>query len=87
MTGCDILDEPPAEDRVTDYDRRHLVIYLRLLDADADAVDWEEVVQVVLGIDPRREHERARRVHRAHLARAKWMTANGYRDLLRGRLH
>jgi hypothetical protein len=37
----------------------------------------------VLHIDPSREPERARRSWVSHLARAKWLTEHGYRDLLR----
>ena len=35
------------------------------------------------GIDPDREPERAQRVHHSHLARARWMTEHGYRQLVR----
>jgi uncharacterized protein (DUF736 family) len=61
-----------------------LVTYLRLLDADAEGADWREVARVVLHIDPDREPDRARHAFDSHLARAKWMTEHGYRDLLRG---
>jgi len=87
MNSRQFLDEPPAENRLTEYDRAHLSVYLRLLDAEADAADWEDAVHIIFGIDPRREHDRALRVHTSHLARARWMTANGYCDLLRSRLH
>lgn len=78
-------DEPPASDHVTRYDEQHFVTYLRLLDADAAGASPAEVSRIVLGIDPEREPERARRVHRSHLVRARWMTEHGYRDLLAGR--
>ncbi len=58
--------------------------YLRLLDADAEGADWTEVARIVLHIDPFDEPERARGAWESHLARAKWMTEHGYRDLLRG---
>lgn len=77
-----VANEPPWANRVTDYDRRHFVTYLRLLDADADGAHPDEVARIVLGIDPGREPERARHAHTTHLARARWMTATGYRDLL-----
>jgi hypothetical protein len=38
----------------------------------------------VLHLDPDREPERARRAWETHLARARWMTEQGYRHLLRG---
>ena len=67
---------------MTDYDRRHLKIYARLLDAAADHADWREVAHLVLGLDVASNPERAQRVHGAHLDRARWMTTRGYRDLL-----
>ena len=77
-----IQDEPPASDQLTDYDREHLKIYARLLDAAAEHADWREVAKLVLGLDVTGEPERARHVHDAHLARARWLTTTGYRDLL-----
>lgn len=79
-----VRDEAPTEPSLTAYDRRHLITYLRLLDAAAADADWREVARVVLGIDPEREPERARRAYDTHLARARWMTEAGYRELLRG---
>ena len=78
------MDEAPTAPSLTEYDRLHLVTYLRLLDAAAAGADWREVVRIVLVIDPAREPERARRAHASHLARARWMSEAGYRDLLRG---
>jgi hypothetical protein len=80
----DVADVAPADPVLTPYDEQHLVTYLRLLDADAEGADWEEVVRVVLHIDPNREPVRARNAFESHLARAKWMTEHGYRHLLRG---
>src|SRR5581483_10102559 len=82
--------EPPVDDVaptaaiLTGYDERHLVTYLRLLDAAAEGAEWGEVAKVVLRIDPAREPERARRAWESHLARARWMTEKGYRHLLEG---
>lgn len=87
MGKADFLDEPPKSEHLTDYDRAHFVTYLRLLDAEADAAHWREVVRVVFGLDPNKQPERAMRVHKTHLARAHWMTENGYRDLLRSAYH
>jgi hypothetical protein len=76
-------DLPPDEHRVTDYDLAHKITYLRLLDAAAEGADWREVTRIVLGLDPDRDPDQARRIHDSHLARARWMTESGYRDLLR----
>jgi hypothetical protein len=79
-----VADQAPTAGDLTGYDHEHLVTYLRLLDADAEGADWTEVARIVLHIDPSDEPERARRAFESHLARAKWMTEHGYRDLLRG---
>jgi hypothetical protein len=81
------LDQPPQSSDLTDYDRQHLALYVRMLDADEDGAEWTEVVRVLFGLDPDRDPERARRVHDTHLARARWMTEHGYRDLLRSAMH
>ena len=81
-TSTAIDEAPPASEHLTDYDRRHLTTYARLLDAAADEADWREVATVVLGLDPSAEPERCERVYAAHLERARWMTRIGYRDLL-----
>jgi hypothetical protein len=83
MTAARILDTPPDEPRVTAYDLAHKILYLRLLDAAAAGADWREVARIVLGLDPDRDREQAQRIHDSHLARARWMTEAGYRDLLR----
>ena len=79
----DVAEMAPSVPSLTAYDQEHLVTYLRLLDADAEDADWREVARIVLHIDPERDPERARHAFDSHLARAKWMTAHGYRHLLR----
>jgi hypothetical protein len=80
----DVADTAPSGSELTAYDLEHLVTYLRLLDADAEGADWREVARIVLHIDPDREPDRARAAFESHLARARWMTRSGYRQLLRG---
>jgi hypothetical protein len=79
-----VADTAPTEAVLTGYDEQHLITYLRLLDAASENADWREVARIVLRIDPAREPERARHAWESHLARARWMTENGYRHLLRG---
>jgi Uncharacterized conserved protein (DUF2285) len=86
------LDDPanarcrrrPVEPFLTGYDMNHLVTYLRLLDADADGADRREAARIVLRLDVKKDPDRTKRVWRSHLARAKWMTTNGFKHLLRG---
>ncbi|MCK1513060.1 DUF2285 domain-containing protein [Bradyrhizobium sp. 190] len=80
----DVSDEAPVSNQLTVYDEQHIITHLRLLDAIAEGADWKEVARIVLHIDPDREPERAQRAWETHLARAQWMTATGYRHLLRG---
>jgi hypothetical protein len=79
----DVADLAPDDPVLTAYDEQHVVTYLRLLDADADNADWRDVARIVLHIDPERDPERARRAFDSHLARARWMTNQGYGHLLR----
>jgi len=74
---------PPESDQLTAYDRAHLPTYLKLLDADAMNVDWKLTARSVLSLNPDADIEMARRVYDAHLARARWMTRAGYRELLK----
>lgn len=87
MTKSEFLDEPPSGAALTAYDQSHAKLYLRLLDADAQGADWREVVEALFSICPTREPDRASRVYSSHLARAKWMTENGFSQLLGPRLH
>ena len=82
MSKLSFLDDPPRDENVTDYDKQHVGLYLRLLDADAHRASWREVVKIVFGIDPASDYARARRVYDNHLARARQIAASGHRDLL-----
>lgn len=85
MADRRLQDKAPTDETVTEYDRLHAPQYLRLLDAESSGASWTEVVQRVLGVDPRAEPERARQIYDSHIARAKWMMSEGYRGLLRMR--
>jgi len=81
------LDEPPASNALTAYDREHLKTYLRLLDAEADGAGWAEIAARLFGLDPSKEPERAARVYANHLARARWISEHGYANLVRSAYH
>lgn len=83
MTQLQFLDHPPQDAELTGYDRKHIKLYMRVLDAATEGVDWREAVSVIFGVDPNVEPERARHIHDSHLARARWMSEHGYRELLR----
>lgn len=87
MTKDDFLDQPPISAALTAYDQAHVKLYLRLLDAAAEGADWKEVVAILFGLDPGAEPDRASRVYSTHLERARWMSENGFCELLGPRLH
>lgn len=82
MTNYHFEDQAPTSPELTFYDERHLIDYLRLLDADSDGVDWREAAARIFGIDAAVEPQRAKMMHSGHLARARWMTEVGYAHLL-----
>ena len=73
----DVADAAPADQILTAYDERHVVTYMRLLQAEGEGANWREVARVVLHLDPEREPNRARSAYQSHLARAKWVTEQG----------
>ncbi len=81
-TDTELLSEVPWSDGLTDYDRKHFVVYIRLLDACTAGASDAEMSSIVLGIDPVKEPARAKSVLDSHLRRARWMTEHGYRHLL-----
>ena len=77
-----IARRAPSDPGLTSYDRDHLIVYLRLLDAAAEEADWREVAKVVLQLDPETDPDGAHQTWESHLGRARWMTESGYRHLL-----
>ena len=43
-------DLAPSGQDLTDYDRSHAKLYMRLLDAAADGAHWEEAVRVLFDL-------------------------------------
>lgn len=78
----ELADIPPQSDTITDYDRSHLPLYARLLDAETDGATLAEIARILFGINADDEPERARSIHKSHLNRAHWMSQHGYRSLL-----
>ncbi|RUX18276.1 DUF2285 domain-containing protein [Mesorhizobium sp. M2A.F.Ca.ET.042.01.1.1] len=76
-----VATDVPWSDSLTAYDKAHFTIYMRFLDAAADNASYEEMADLILGIDLEREPERARNAARSHLDRANWMVTTGYKEL------
>jgi len=82
--ASDVADCAPDGPELTDYDRKQIATYARLLDAEAAGADWREVARIVLGVDPYAFPDRARKAFDTHMVRAKWIAGQGYRHLLKG---
>lgn len=78
-----VADEVPWADALTAYDDAHLVLYLRVLDAEAAGADWRQVARILLQRDATAEPERALRCWNAHLKRAQWIAETKYNERLR----
>ena len=74
-----IEDRAPSEPTLTAYDVAHSAIYVRLLDAEASGADWKSAARLLLNRDPDEDEAAALRCWETHLARARWMTKQGYR--------
>ncbi len=72
----------PTGEIVLDYDRRHLLTYAELLDAEKDGIAWQDGALDILGIDPVTDATRARTCWDSHLARARWITGAGLRSAI-----
>ncbi|RWK47483.1 hypothetical protein [Mesorhizobium sp.] len=77
----ELQEEVPWYDSLTAYDKQHFATYMGLLVAAAEDATYEEMAQLILGIDPVEEPERARIAARSHLDRANWMVTTGHREL------
>lgn len=72
----------PTGEIVSDYDRRHLLTYAELLDAEKDGIGWHDGALDILGIDPVTDAMRARTCWDSHLGRARWITGAGLRSAI-----
>ncbi len=82
MSSSPFRDEAPQSCQIEPYDEEHLPTYLRLLDAADDGADWREATAIIFSVDVHSDEDRARRLYDTHLARARWISKAGYRDLL-----
>ncbi len=70
----------PVDEKITPYDREHFKLYLQLLDAEEQGVDWRTAASDIMELDP--NETSARTCWQSHLERAKWMSESGSRQLL-----
>jgi len=70
----------PWDQKVTEYDEAHFVLYTWLLDAVAGRRTEDEMCRILFKREP---CERTRLILRSHVKRAQWMSQHGYRQLLK----
>lgn len=76
-----VADQAPTCDAITDYDRAHLAVYTRLLDADRDGASPEDMARAILGLDIQSNNDKIQAILKCHLNRARWMSTRGFRPL------
>ncbi len=76
MNRHGIERDAPSGDVVL-YDRRHMMTYAELLDADDAGICWRTGSLAILGIDPDADPDFARCAWVSHLARARWIVGDG----------
>lgn len=77
ITKIEIADEVPWSEDFTSYDEAQFALYLRVLTATQAFTPDDEICSDILGIDPTKEPERARKCLGSHLKRAIWLTHDG----------
>lgn len=78
----DFYVAPPTETRFTDYDERHMALYLSLLHAKAEGTSDAAIARDIFGIDAALEPERAAAVIENHHRRALWLAGPGSQHVL-----
>ena len=79
---AEIETEPPTETRFTDYDERHMALYLSLLHAKAVGASDDAIARDIFGIDAMSEPDRAKAVIESHHRRALWLSGPGSQHVL-----
>ena len=76
-----LREAAPSGDLVTDYDRAHFQLYIRLLDARSAGASSDDMCRFILEIDPTTDPESAHKLLKSHLERADWMSNVGFRQI------
>ncbi|MEJ0044572.1 MAG: DUF2285 domain-containing protein [Rhizomicrobium sp.] len=63
----------PWSEALSDYDRRHIAIYARLLHDESEGASEADLARGVFGFDPYASRERTQRIVQSHLTRAHWI--------------
>jgi hypothetical protein len=78
-----VADLVPWDEKITPYDQAHFSRYLRLLDAVDAGAPPDEICAAILDRDAIADPVGAKKTLESHLARARWMYEQGYKDMLK----
>ena len=78
-----VADLVPSDDKMTPSDKAHFSRYLRLLDAVDAGANSDDMCRTILDRDPVADPASAKKTLESHLARARWMYEQGYKDMLK----
>ena len=78
-----VADIVPWDDKITLCDKAHFSRYLRLLDAVDAGANSDDMCRAILDRDPVADPAGAKKTLESHLARARWMYEQGYKDMLK----
>jgi len=77
-----IADQAPTDARFTEYDERHMAVYLTLLFSDGEGKSEAEMAQLLFSSVDMKEPDQALAAVRSHLARARWLATEGRHYIL-----
>ncbi|HEY0105163.1 MAG TPA: DUF2285 domain-containing protein [Rhizomicrobium sp.] len=63
----------PWTEKLSDYDRRNIDLYARLLHDESEGASDDDLARGVFGLDPYRDRARVLAILRSHLRRAHWI--------------
>jgi len=63
----------PWSDELSDYDRRNIDLYARLLHDESEGAGEDDLLHGIFCLDPHRDRGRALAILRSHMARAHWI--------------
>ncbi len=76
-----LRDVAPRGDVITDYDRAHFQVYIRLLDARSGGKSSDDMCRIILEIEPTTNPDSTLKLLESHLERADWMCRVGFRQI------
>ncbi|MFN3249386.1 hypothetical protein [Roseibium album] len=77
----EVKESVPWSDYISEYDREHFSLYMKLLNAASDGADDAELARSIFGVDQVASPASPANIVESHLARANWLLVEGYKEL------